>query len=105
MVLPWTQLIPHAISLVEMAGGILSSNKKEKAKTEQDPNFDPASLLNRIEVLENNEVKQAELIQQMAQQNLTLIKKAEMNYKFAIIAICVSLFSIVLLFVLFLLKL
>ncbi|HET8804559.1 MAG TPA: hypothetical protein VFM72_08275 [Aequorivita sp.] len=105
MVIPWTQLIPHAISLVEMAGGILSSNKKEKAKTEKNPSLDPASLLNRIEILENNEVKQAELIQQMAQQNLTLIKKAEKNYKLAIIGICISLLSIILLCVLFFLKL
>lgn len=100
----WAQLIPHAISLVEMAGGILSSNKKEKAKTEENPSLDPASLLSRIEILENNEVKQADLIQQMAQQNLTLIKQAEKNYKFAIIGICISLLSIVLLCVLFFLK-
>lgn len=100
----WAQLIPHAISLVEMAGGILSSNKKEKAKIEKNPSLDPASLLSRIEILENNEVKQAELIQQMAQQNLTLIKKAEKNYKLAIIGICISLLSIVLLCVLFFLK-
>ena len=105
MAIPWTQLIPHAISLVEMAGGILSSNKKEKVKTEKNLSFDPEILLNRIEALENNEVKQAELIQQMAQQNLTLIKKAKKNYKFAIIGICISLFSIILFFVLFFLKL
>lgn len=100
----WAQLIPHAISLVEMAEGILSSNKKEKAKIQKNPSLDPASLLSRIEILENNEVKQAELIQQMAQQNLTLIKKAEKNYKLAIIGICISLLSIVLLCVLFFLK-
>lgn len=101
----WAQLIPHAISLAEMAGGILSSNKKEKAKAASNPSLDPASLLGRIEVLENNEVKQAELIQQMAQQNIALIKKAESNYKLAIIAICISIFSIVLFFILFFLKL
>lgn len=92
----WTNLIPHAISLVEMAGSILSSNKKEKAKADQDPSHDPASLLRRIEVLEGNEVKQAELIQQMAQQNLALVKKAESNYRMAIVGICMGAFSIVL---------
>ncbi len=101
----WAQLIPHAISLAEMAGRVLSSNKKEKAKTENNHSFDPASLLNRIEVLENNEVKQAELIQQMAQQNLALIKNAKNNYRLAVIGICASLLSIVLFFVLFFVKL
>lgn len=104
MLIPWAQLIPHAISLAEMAGGILSSNKKQKAKAASNPSFDPASLLTRIEVLENNELKQAELIQQMAEQNIALIKKAESNYKLAIIGICASLLSIVLLCVLFFLK-
>ena len=101
----WAQLIPHAISLAEMAGGILSSNKKAKAKAENNPSFDTVSLLKRIEVLENNEVKQAELIQQLAQQNIALIQKAEKNYRLAIIGICTSLFSIVLFFILFFLNL
>ncbi len=105
MVIPWARLLPTAISLVEMAGSVLSSNKKEKAKTENNHSFDPASLLKRIEVLENSELKQAELIQQMAQQNLTLIKKAESNYWLAIIGISASLLSIVLFFVLFFVKL
>ncbi len=100
----WTHLIPHAISLAETAGRILSSNKKQKEKTEIDPSLDPTSLLKRIEVLENNELKQAELIQQMAQQNITLIKKAESNYRMAIIGICTSIFSVILFFILFLLK-
>ena len=104
MLIPWAQLIPHAISLAEMAGGILSSNKKEKAKAANYPSFDVASLLSRIEVLENNELKQAELIKQMAEQNLTLIKKAESNYRLAIIGICFSILSIALFCVLFFLK-
>jgi hypothetical protein len=102
--IPWAQLIPTAISLVEMAGGILSSNRKEKAKAANNSSHDAASLLSRIEILENNELKQAELIQQMAQQNLTLIKKAENNYRLAVIGICASLLSIALLLVLFFLK-
>lgn len=101
----WAQLIPHAISLVEMAGDMLSSNKKKKAKTEMNPSLDPTSLLSRIEVLENNEVKQADLIQQMAQQNLTLIKKAESNYRLAIIGMFTSILALVLFFVLFFMKL
>jgi len=100
----WTHLIPHAISLAETAGRILSSNKKQKEKTEIDPSLDPTSLLKRIEVLENNELKQAELIQQMAQQNITLIQKAESNYRLAIIGICTSIFSVILFFILFLMK-
>ena len=104
MLIPWAQLIPHAISLAEMAGGILSSNKKEKAKAEKNPSFDVVGLLSRIEVLENNEMKQAQLIQQMAQQNLSLIKKAEINYRLAIIRICASLLSIALFCVLFFFK-
>jgi len=100
----WAQLIPHAISLAEMAGRALTSNKKEKAKAESNPSHDPASLLNRIEALENNEVKQAELIQQMAQQNIMLIKNAENNYRLAIIAVSASIVSIVLFFILFFVK-
>ncbi len=101
----WAQLIPHAISLAELAGGILSSNKKAKAKAASNPSLDTASLLSRIEVLENNEIKQAELMQQMAQQNIALIQKAEKNYQLAIIGICTSIFSIVLFFILFFLNL
>jgi len=89
-------LIPHAFSLAELAGRMLASNKKEKAKSTNTTDFDTASLLARIEVLENNELKQAALIQQMAQQNLTLIKKAEKNYKLAIAGIGTAAFSIVL---------
>lgn len=96
----WTHLIPHAISLAETAGRILSSNKKQKEKTKIDPSLDPASLLKRIETLENNELKQAELIQQMAQQNIELIRKSESNYRLAIIALCTSIFSVILFFIL-----
>lgn len=88
--LPWLKLLPQAISIVEMAGSALSSNKKERAKADKNPSLDPVSLLKRIEVLENNEVIQAELIKQIAQQNLTLIKKAENNYKLALTAILIS---------------
>jgi hypothetical protein len=105
MILPWAKLIPTAISLVEMAGSVLSSNQKEKARLAKIDDFDLESLTKRIEVLESNELKQAELIQQMAQQNLTLIKKAENNYKLAIIGFSTALLSIVLLFILFFVKL
>jgi hypothetical protein len=119
MAIPWAQLIPHAISLAEMAGGILSSNKKAKATSENNPNFDATSLMKRIEVLENNELKQAELIQQMAQQNValiekvekseikqtqllqkmeqqnsTLVKKVDTNFRLAVVGICISLLAI-----------
>lgn len=105
MILPWAKLIPTAISLVDMAGSILSSNKKEKAKLAHNSDFDSSSLLKRIEILENNELQQAKLIEQMAQQNLTLIKRAENNYKLAIIGVSASLLAIALFFVLFFLKL
>ncbi|SRX55738.1 hypothetical protein [Aequorivita sp. CIP111184] len=105
MILPWAKLIPTAISIVEMAGSVLSSNQKAKARLAKINDFDPESLSKRIEVLESNELKQAELIQQMAQQNLTLIKKAENNYKLAILGFIIALISIVLFFILFFLKL
>ncbi len=97
----WLKLIPQAISLVELAGKILASNKKEKQKADNNLDLEPANLLKRIELLENNEVQQAELIQQMAQQNLTLIKRAEGNYKLALIAIGLSILSIILSAILF----
>ncbi len=98
----WIKLIPQAISLVEMASRVLASNKKHKQKAEDNKSIDPAILLKRIEVLENNEVQQAELIQQMAQQNLTLIKKAESNYKLALTAVYLSIFLVILSTILFL---
>lgn len=98
--LPWGQLIPTAISIAEMAGKILSSNKKEKAKTEGDHSFDPASLLKRIETLEKNELKQAELIQQMAQQILGLTKKSKANYTLAAVSLGFSLLVTLLVFLL-----
>ncbi len=104
MLIPWTKLIPTAVTLVEMTGSLLSSNKKEKAKLLNENNVDSESLLKRIEILENNELHQAEIIQQMAQQNLALIKKAEKNYGLAVIGISISLLSIILFCVLFFLK-
>ena len=104
MILPWAKLIPTAISLVEMTGSLLSSNKKQKAKLLNTHNFDPESLLKRIEILENNELKQAAIIQQMAEQNLTLIKKAENNYRLTIIGISISTLSIILFLVFIFLK-
>jgi len=103
--LPWLKLIPQAISLVEMAGNVLSSNKKRNALAENNTSLKPEILLKRIEILENNEVKQAELIQQMAQQNLVLIKKAESSYNLSIIGICVSIISVILIAVLYYIKL
>ncbi|MGO3182111.1 MAG: hypothetical protein ACTIJ9_04690 [Aequorivita sp.] len=102
--IPWTKLIPTAVALVEMTGGLLSSNKKQKAKLADTDHLDSTSLLKRIEVLENNELNQAEVIQQMAKQNLALIKKAEKNYKLAITGVSISIISLILFFVLFFLK-
>lgn len=102
--IPWTKLIPTAVALVEMTGGLLSSNKKEKVKIANTDYLDSASLLKRIELLENNELKQAEIIQKMAKQNLTLVKKAENNYRIAITCIIISLVSLILIFTLFLLQ-
>ncbi|AFL81897.1 hypothetical protein Aeqsu_2439 [Aequorivita sublithincola DSM 14238] len=104
MIIPWTKLLPTAISVVEVAGKLLSSNKKEVAKAEKNHSLDPEGLLMRIEVLEKSEVKQAELIQQMALQNLSLIKKADSNYRLAIIGFFTSLISIALFCVLYFLK-
>lgn len=102
--IPWTKLIPAAVALVEMTGGLLSSNKKEKAKLANTAYLDSASLLKRIETLESNELKQAEVIQQMARQNLTLIKRAEKNYKLAITSISLSLIILILVLLLFFLQ-
>jgi len=102
--IPWTKLIPTAVALVEMTGGLLSSNKKQKAKLADTDHLDSTSLLKRIEVLENNELNQADVIQQLAKQNLALIKKAEKNYKLAITAFSISLISLILFLVLFFLK-
>lgn len=99
--IPWTKLIPTAVALVEMTGGLLSSNKKEKAKLANTDYLDSAGLLKRVEILENNELKQAEIIQQMAKQNLTLVKRAENNYRLAITCIIISLASLILAVALF----
>ncbi len=101
---PWTKLIPTAVALVQMTGGLLSSNKKQKAKLANTDYSDSTSLLKRIEILENNELQQVEVIQQMAKQNLALIKKAEKNYKLAITGVSISILSLILVFVLFFLK-
>lgn len=102
--IPWTKLIPTAVALVEMTGGLLASNKKEKAKLENSLNLDSASLLKRIEILEDNEVKQAEIVQQMAKQNLSLIKKAENNYRLSITAIILSILALILAVILIILN-
>lgn len=102
--IPWIKLIPTAVSLVEMTGSLLSSSKKEKTKLANTDYLDSASLLKRIEILENNELKQAEIIQQMAKQNLAIIKKAENNYRLAITGITISVVSIILVIVLFFLQ-
>ncbi|WP_026449701.1 hypothetical protein [Aequorivita capsosiphonis] len=105
MLIPWVKLVPTAISLVEMAGSVLSSNKKENLKRKNADSFDPEVLLKRIEVLESSELKQANLIKQLAQQNLTIIKRVESTYRLAIIGIVGSLVSIFLFLILFFMKL
>ena len=99
--IPWIKLIPTAVSLVEVTSGLLSSNKKQKEKLANNDNLDSSSLLKRIEILENNELKQAEVIQQMAKQNLILIKKVEKNSKLAVTGFILSFAAIILFFVLF----
>lgn len=88
--LPWSQIIGAGFVLADVAREIYNSTKKNKEKGST------AELNQRIELLEINQLKQAELLSQMAEQNKILLKQVRSNFLIAVVALVASLICLVL---------
>jgi hypothetical protein len=86
--LPWGQILSAGLSIADIARGIYKSTKKSKESSSE-------SLSLRVDQLENNLVKQAELLTQMADQNQQLIKKVRIYFYIAIGSIIFSIISLI----------
>ncbi|HEY8539232.1 MAG TPA: hypothetical protein VIL28_10220 [Steroidobacteraceae bacterium] len=71
MAVPWLQIVQLVPSIVEVSRELL---KKNKRTAEQDAPQTPSDVVARIQSLEENERRQAELISQMAEQLANMTK-------------------------------
>ncbi len=70
--IPWKTILPYVPAVVETAKELLRNASKSKLSGQATADGSPQNLLQRIEQLENNERKQAELIEKMAEQQQKL---------------------------------
>jgi hypothetical protein len=70
--IPWKTILPYVPAVVETAKELLRSASKSKSADLATADASPQNLLQRIEHLETNERKQAELIERMAEQQQQL---------------------------------
>jgi hypothetical protein len=73
MAVPWLQIVQLVPSIVEVSRELLKRTKRLPEPGEAPVPRDPEELVQRVLMLEENERRQAELVNQMAQQmaNLT----------------------------------
>jgi hypothetical protein len=71
MAVPWLQIVQLVPSIVEVSRELL---KKNKRTAEQGVPQTPSEVIARIESLEENERRQAELVSQMAEQLANMTK-------------------------------
>jgi hypothetical protein len=90
----WWKLISNGATIAELAKTIFNTVSKDKA-TAPPPSNDIRDLLYRLDYLEKNEVKQAELIKRMAEQMNDMSSKIKTANILAIISIIVAAISIV----------
>jgi len=74
--IPWKAILPYVPTVVETAKELLRNLSKTKPTHLQSTSAEasPADLLQRIIQLENNERRQAELIEEMAEQQQKLVE-------------------------------
>lgn len=86
--LPWGQIISAGFTIADVARGIYNSTKKNKEKG------GTIELHQRVELLETTQLKQAELITQMAEQNKLLVKQVRGYFILTIFALIISLICV-----------
>ena len=74
MALPWLQIVQLVPSIVDVSRELLRKNKRLPEIDLQPESRTDAVLIQRIEELEENERRQAELIAQMADQSAKLTR-------------------------------
>ena len=90
----WWNIISKGATIAEIAKQIYTTIKKETPSSPP-PTGDLSDLYARMAYLEKNEVRQAELIKQMAEQNNAVAKKAQNAFLFAVIATILALISFI----------
>lgn len=91
---PWWKLITNGAAIAEVAKQIFNTINKAKASAPP-PTGDIRDLLFRIDYLEKNELKQAELIKKMAEQMNEMSSKIKTANILAIISLIVAAISII----------
>ncbi|HYP78951.1 MAG TPA: hypothetical protein VEQ17_01580 [Steroidobacteraceae bacterium] len=68
MPVPWKQIITWAPQLITLSRELLARSRATKAGASLAPSPDPADMATRVAALEENERRQAELVDRMAEQ-------------------------------------
>lgn len=71
MAVPWAQIIQWAPQIISLSRDLLKRSQKLPAETLVRPS-DPDNVASRVAALEENERRQAELVQRMAEQQAQL---------------------------------
>jgi hypothetical protein len=90
----WWKLITNGATIAELARQIYNTLAKDKASSPP-PSGDFRDLYQRLDFLEKNEIRQAELIKRMAEQMSELSTKAKNANTLAIISVMIAIISIV----------
>jgi hypothetical protein len=90
----WWKIITNGATIAEVARQIYNTLTKDKASAPSSSG-DFRDLYQRLEFLEKNEIRQAELIKRMAEQMNELSTKAKNASTLAIISIVIAIISIV----------
>jgi hypothetical protein len=99
--IPWGKIITYGPTIVETAGALLDSvrkrfgKKKGAAASPDQADLSLAALADRVSALEANEVRQAELVADMANQLGDISKALEVMSKRIALATYVSLTALV----------
>ncbi|MFO7304154.1 MAG: hypothetical protein C0P74_001440 [Gammaproteobacteria bacterium] len=76
MAVPWMQIVRLVPSILEVSRELLNRTKTSAPSADSNAPSTPADLAARVTALEENERRQAELVNQMAEQIATLARAA-----------------------------
>jgi hypothetical protein len=76
MPVPWAKLIVFAPQIIDLSRELLKRARGLPAATQPAPAGEPADLAQRVAALEENEQRQAELVERMATQQAELSQAA-----------------------------
>ena len=74
MVVPWKQIIVWAPQILSLSRDLLNKSRTPSDRRNADPAADPDNVPARVTALEENERRQAELVDKMAAQQAELSK-------------------------------